>query len=170
MEVHFTKIHKLDEIDDLLPEHKHTTDKGKELCEHLHHKYLISIDGWSSDFWRAPMILKSNSVPIIVESEHTPLYFDSWVPWTHYVPVRKDLSDLVENIMWLHNYDKKAKQIAENGSALFDALYTPENMLTDAGSVFTKYRELMKYDPERPDEKHYAMHVEMDDRWVKDDF
>lgn len=91
-----------------MPKHKHSTDKGKELCEHLHHKYLISIDGWSSDFWRAPMILKSNSVPIIVESNHTPLYFDAWVPWTHYIPVRADLSDLVENVMWLHNHDKKA--------------------------------------------------------------
>jgi hypothetical protein len=139
-----------------LPKHKHSTDKGKELCEHLHHKYLISIDGWSSDFWRAPMILKSNSVPIIVESNHTPLYFDAWVPWTHYIPVRADLSDLVENVMWLHNHDKKAAQIAKNGSALYDALYTPANMLADAGSVFVKYKELMKYEPERPDQKCFV--------------
>ena len=43
-------------------------------------------------------------------------------------------------------------------------------MLTDAASVFIKYRELMKYDPERPDEKYHTMHVEMDERWAKDEF
>lgn len=161
LEVHFTKIINIGDITDLLPDHKRTTDKSKYLCDHLNHKYLLSIDGWSSDSWRAPMILKSGSVPVIVKSSHTPLYFDAWVPWTHYVPVRADLSDLLENLMWLHNNDSKAKIIAENGKELFDALYTDQNMLEDAGSVFKRYAELMKYDLEPPSDDHWFATVEI---------
>ena len=40
----------------------------RELCQDLNYKYLIAIDGWVSGWLRAPLILKSNSVPIIVET------------------------------------------------------------------------------------------------------
>ena len=76
---------------------------------------MIAIDGWASGWLRGPLILLSNCVPIIVESSYKPLYFESWEPWVHYVPVKKDLSDLLENIKWLQNNDKNAKFIAENG-------------------------------------------------------
>ena len=66
------------------------------LCEDLNYKYLIAIDGWVSGWLRGPMILKSSSVPIIVESNYKPLYFDAWIPWVHYVPVKADLSDLID--------------------------------------------------------------------------
>ena len=64
----------------------------------MENKYIIALDGWASGWFRGPMILKSNSVPIIVDSDYTPLYKHAWEPWQHYVPVKKDLSDLIENI------------------------------------------------------------------------
>ena len=67
----------------------------------MNYKYIIAIDGWASGWFRGPMILKSNSVPIIVDSDHTPLYLKAWIPWKHYVPVKKDLSDLISNIKYL---------------------------------------------------------------------
>jgi hypothetical protein len=81
----------------------------------LNYKYVISIDGWVSSWLRGPMILLSGSVPIIVETEYTPLYFEAWIPWIHYVPVKNDLSDLITQIKWLIKNDDKAKEIAENG-------------------------------------------------------
>ena len=86
--------------------------KYKPLCEDLDHKYIITIDGWTSPWLRGPMILKSNSVPIVVMSKASPLYFDEWVPYVHYVPVKNDLSDLIEQITWLQENDEKAFEIA----------------------------------------------------------
>ena len=73
------------------------------------------MDGYASGWMRGPLILQSNSVPIVVETDYTPLGFDSWLPWYHYVPVRKDLSDLVKNIQWLKDNDSEALKIALNG-------------------------------------------------------
>ena len=136
----------------------------------LEYKYLISIDGWASDQFRASMILRSNSVPVVIESNFTPLHLTSWEPWKHYVPVKNDLSDLVENLMWLHNNDKKAKQIAENGIKLYEMLYTYDNMVEDSASVFKKYASLMKYEVQRPNEVYRWENTLAKDRSVKDEF
>ena len=84
-------------------------EKFKELCHDLDYKYIISIDGETSEFLRGPLILMSTSVPLIVESEWTPLYMKSWIPWVHYVPIKKDLSNLLTIITWLNENDADAK-------------------------------------------------------------
>jgi hypothetical protein len=58
------------------------------------------------------MILKSNSVPLVVDSLFTPLYIENWVPWVHYIPIKNDLSDLLEMIAWLKENDERAFEIA----------------------------------------------------------
>ena len=109
----------------------------KELCQDLNYKYLLSIDGWVSPWLRPALLLKSNSVPLIVESQFTPLYFKQWVPWVHYVPIKLDLSDLITKIQWLQQHDDIAYEIAQNGNNLYETLYTYENMQEDTVSVFT---------------------------------
>ena len=50
-------------------------------------------------------------------------YFETGVPWLHgalvpwrdYVPVKSDLSDLVERLEWLRANDEAARAIAESG-------------------------------------------------------
>jgi hypothetical protein len=31
-----------------------------------------------------------------------------WVPWVHYVPVKNDMSDLLDKINWLIDHDEEA--------------------------------------------------------------
>jgi hypothetical protein len=81
---------------------------------------MIIIDGHASAWFRPAMILKSNTVPIVVESNFAPLYMDQWVPWVHYVPVKSDMSDLVEKVKWLKENDEEAFQIAHNGNDLYE--------------------------------------------------
>jgi hypothetical protein len=95
-------------------------DARKELCEDLDFKYHIAIDGWVSGWLRGPMLLKSNSVPIVVETSFKPLYFDAWKPYVHYVPVKADMSDLISQIKWLKENDDKAREIALNGNDLYE--------------------------------------------------
>ena len=66
---------------------------------------MITIDGNVSSWGRGPNILGSDSVPIVVESRGTPLYQRSWIPWVHFVPVKNDMSDLMEKIYWLKEND-----------------------------------------------------------------
>ena len=85
----------------------------------MDYKYTITLDGNFSPWARGPSMLYSKSVPLVVESEGTPLYQRSWEPYVHYIPVKLDLSDLIEKIEWLKKNDDKAKEIAHNGSKLW---------------------------------------------------
>ena len=112
---------------------------------------MIIIDGWVSSWLRPSLILLSDSVPIVIESEYTPLYMEFWQPWVHYVPVQSDLSNLIENIEWLKNNDSEAKKIAQNGKILYSELYNFEKMTNDTMNTFKKYKSLMKYEVQKPD-------------------
>jgi hypothetical protein len=59
---------------------------------------IIDIDGnansWDGLFWK----LLSNSVVLKVESNNSQWYYSQLKPWHHFVPVKADLSDLVEKV------------------------------------------------------------------------
>jgi hypothetical protein len=78
-------------------------------------KYAILIDvegkGWSA---RLKYLLWSRRPVILVERPHKEYFHEHLVEWKHYVPVKRDMSDLVEKTQWIiDNYDK-ALEIAEN--------------------------------------------------------
>lgn len=45
-------------------------------------------------------------------------------PYKHYIPIKKDLSDLVDKIKWAKENDEEAQQIAKKGQ-----LFAFENLL-----------------------------------------
>ena len=48
------------------------------------------------------------------ESKYYEHFYRDLKPFEHYVPVKEDLSDLEERIMWARENDAEAKKIAEN--------------------------------------------------------
>lgn len=45
-------------------------------------------------------------------------YYDRLVPWVHYVPVKADLSDLLDAVRWIHAHPGDAERIAIAGQGL----------------------------------------------------
>jgi hypothetical protein len=92
--------------------------------ETLRYKYQIDIDGntnsWPGLFQK---LLTGNPV-LKVASPHgyRQWYYDRLEPWRNFVPVASDMSDLVENILWLRSHDDEARRIGEAGKQLADAL------------------------------------------------
>jgi hypothetical protein len=78
-------------------------------------KYSILIDiegnGYSG---RVKHLLWSHRPLLLVDRPHKEFFFEFLKEWEHYIPVKRDLSDLIEKTKWcLDNYDK-ALIIAEN--------------------------------------------------------
>jgi len=69
---------------------------------------MITLDGWVSAWERGPQILYSESVLLAVDSNWSPLYQSSFVPYKHYIPVKHDLSNLLSQIKWLQEHDSVA--------------------------------------------------------------
>lgn len=88
------------------------------------YKYQIDIDGntnaWAGLFQK----LLSESAVLKVESPHgfRQWYYDKLVSWEHFVPVKSDMSDLVEKVRWLIGNDDQAKRIGQMGANLARSL------------------------------------------------
>jgi hypothetical protein len=78
-------------------------------------KYAILIDIEGSGYsGRLKHLLWSHRPVIVVDRPHKEYFFEHLREWEHYIPVQRDLSDLIEKTIWcFENYDK-ALQIAEN--------------------------------------------------------
>jgi hypothetical protein len=78
------------------------------------YKYQLLIDGntcsWSGALWR----WFSQSCTLKVDSDNIQWYYGGLIPNVHYIPVKKDLSDLEDKIISLMNDDNLAKKIANN--------------------------------------------------------
>ena len=82
--------------------------------EQAYYKYIIHIDGHVSAY-RLTRELYSGSLLLIVKS---PKNYSMWFTpllkeYVHYIPIKEDLSDLIDIIKWCNNNDKKCKEIAK---------------------------------------------------------
>jgi hypothetical protein len=77
--------------------------------------YSILIDVEGNGFSaRVKHLLWSHRPLLLVDRPHKEYYYEYLIEWEHYIPVKRDLSDLIEKTKWcIDNYDK-AKIIAEN--------------------------------------------------------
>lgn len=96
----------------------------KKESDWVKHRGILDIDGnvnaWGL-FWR----LASGSVVFRVESEYTNFYTQQMVPWQHYIPISRDLSDLgaVTKLVTLKpssRRDRRRKEVSVRGNEIVD--------------------------------------------------
>lgn len=80
------------------------------------YKYLVEIDGnsctWSSFFWK----LASYSLMLKVESDKVQWFSSLFRPQIHYLPVKSDLTDLLDIVSWARKNDEESRSIAERAA------------------------------------------------------
>jgi hypothetical protein len=81
--------------------------------EQSKYKYIIHVEGHVSAF-RLSYSLGMNCVILLVDSKWKMWYSNILKPYIHFVPVKEDLSDLVERIKWCRNNDKQCENISKN--------------------------------------------------------
>ncbi len=88
------------------------------------YKFALDVDGhtnaWSNFFVR----LLLGCCVLKIQSEHgfRQWYYERLTPWQHYVPVRADMSDLIEKIGWCRSHDAECAEIAGAGQAFAHAM------------------------------------------------
>lgn len=90
----------------------------------IRYKYQIDIDGNSNSWPGLFMKLLTGSPVIKVESASgfRQWYYNKLDPWKNYVPVRSDMTDLIEKVEWLVAHDQEAEAIGRAGRELADSL------------------------------------------------
>ncbi len=117
---------------------------GLDMRAHLRSKYILCLEG-NDVATSLKWILYSNSVPVMPHPG-----VESWAcesllrPFTHYVPVAADLSDLADVHAWCIANEEKCERIAQNGKSFMQAFLDEglENRLQRR--VATLYSERVK--------------------------
>jgi hypothetical protein len=77
------------------------------------YSFLIDIEGYGYS-GRLKYLLWSNRPVFLVDRPWKEFFFEHLREWEHYIPVKRDLSDLLPKIIWCFKNHKKAKEIAAN--------------------------------------------------------
>ena len=97
--------------------------------EQYTYKYVINIDGHVASY-RLSRELESGSCILMVASKYNLWYRKMLKPFVHYVPVKSDLSDLIQKIKWCKENDDECKKISINATG-FAKLYLTKNGILD---------------------------------------
>lgn len=57
--------------------------------------------------YRLPYLLAGDSVVLKQDSSYYEHFYNELRPWTHYIPIRADLGDLLEKIQWARQHDEE---------------------------------------------------------------
>eukprot|EP00056_Hartaetosiga_gracilis_P010463 m.154581 g.154581 ORF g.154581 m.154581 type:complete len:373 (+) comp13318_c0_seq2:86-1204(+) len=77
------------------------------------YKYLLSIDGTVAAY-RLGTLLAGNSVIFKQESDYYEHFYNGMKPFVHYVPINRNLSDLLEKVNYARDHDNEMRRISQN--------------------------------------------------------
>ena len=110
---------------------------------HSRYKYVLIIDGntqASNGHWGFAI----GSVPILITHPESRWWFKSeLIPMVNYVPIKYDLTDLVEKIEWLVTHDDEARVIAENALKMSRRVFSPA---FQRGYINNRIRQIAQQD------------------------
>jgi hypothetical protein len=103
-------------------------------------KYSILIDieggGYSG---RLKHLLWSHRPLLLVDRPHKEYFFKYLKEWEHYIPVKRDLEDIVEKTKWcLDNYEAALK-IAENAYQFCQTYLTRDACFKEWDKIITEH-------------------------------
>lgn len=114
-------------------------------AEHMKYKYQLAIDGHTCPFTGILWRMLSNCTVFLQETKNIMWFYSQMVPWIHYVPIKEDLSDLMDKIIWAHQHDKECQKIALQGQILARKTMLPNMTCLYCYKVLKKYASLQKF-------------------------
>ncbi|XP_066157436.1 protein O-glucosyltransferase 2-like [Euwallacea fornicatus] len=91
------------------------------------YKYQLAIDGTVAPY-RTPFLLAGGSLVFKPHSKYYEYFYHDLEPLIHYIPVKSDLSDLVEKLIWAKNNNDKAQVIVQNGQTFANNNLLPQHI------------------------------------------
>lgn len=108
--------------------------------EQSQYKYIIEAEGNVSAH-RVLTDMLLGSVLLMIDSEYTLWYSHLLKPYVHYIPIKKDLSNLIETIVWCRDHDELSETIAKNSLQFAKDLLKFEVLTNTMGNSMIKIFE-----------------------------
>lgn len=105
------------------------------MAEMAEHRFILDIDG-NANSWNFMQKLRLGCCVLRVESEWRQWFSDRLIAWEHYVPVARDLSDLLDRAEWCFANPGECSAIAERGRQFALAMKFADEMSHAASVAF----------------------------------
>ncbi|XP_071116529.1 protein O-glucosyltransferase 2-like [Haliotis cracherodii] len=112
------------------------------------HKYQLNLDGTVAAY-RLPYLLAGDSTVMKQNSHYYEHFYKNLEPYVHYVPFKRDLSDLMEKLKWAREHDKEVQEIAHNAQEFVRHQLTPADIYCYHTKLFSEYSKLLKNKPKK---------------------
>ncbi|EKE21773.1 MAG: KDEL (Lys-Asp-Glu-Leu) containing 1 [uncultured bacterium] len=109
--------------------------------DHLKYKYLPVLDGFFCTYPGYQWRLFSNSLCFKQESLEIQWFYKGLKPYEHYIPIKDDMSDILEKIDWARKNDGLCKKITENAMKFASNNLFIENTYAYLFLLLTEYEK-----------------------------
>ncbi|XP_044933474.1 protein O-glucosyltransferase 3 isoform X2 [Mustela putorius furo] len=110
------------------------------------YKYQVNVDGTVAAY-RYPYLMLGDSLVLKQDSMYYEHFYMALTPWKHYVPIKRNLSDLLEKVKWAKENDGEARKIAKEGQLAARELLQPHRLFCYYYGVLQKYAERQSSKP-----------------------
>jgi hypothetical protein len=109
--------------------------------EQLSHKYLLSIEGNDVASGLKWMLFSNSVVFMPIPTCVSWAMEELLLPWYHYVPIREDLMDLGEKILWCQAHDAECETISRHATQFMKDLWMSQQAKDDGEAVVQQIME-----------------------------
>ncbi len=102
------------------------------------YKYILDIDGMASTWDATAWKLNSGSVLFKTDSCWKQWFYEEFMPWIHYIPIKDDFSDLDEKFVWCEEHQPACEIIIQNAMDFFQKVYRHQNVVKYTLSIIDK--------------------------------
>lgn len=95
----------------------------------------MNIDGTVAAY-RFPYLLAGDAVVFKQDSGYYEHFYSDLTPGVHYIPIKADLSDLIEVIKWAQTHDEDVRQIGANGRQYARNHLLPKDIICYHATLF----------------------------------
>lgn len=74
---------------------------------------MINVDGTVAAY-RLPFLLSGDSLVLKQDSSYYEHFYREMQPFVHFVPLKRDLSDVIERVEWARNHPHEVRQMIAN--------------------------------------------------------
>ena len=110
----------------------------------VEYRYLLDVDGNFSSVGRLALLLHTNCLAFKQVSDSYQWFYKALSPGKHYIPVKEDLSDLLEQFFLAEQDYPKTKKMVKRANDVAAELFTDENVYMYFAHVLLTYAKLCK--------------------------
>lgn len=112
------------------------------------YKYQVNIDGTVAAY-RFPYLMLGNSLVLKQDSHYYEHFYVHLQAGIHYIPFKRDLSDLLDKIRWVQENDAEAQEMARAGQLAARELLQPSRLYCYYYNAFLMYSQRQSGQPQR---------------------